>query len=233
MALYGSLKEMSVADLIQHNCQDRKTALLTVERNGKKAQIYFRDGSIVHAALGPVQGEDAVFQVLTWDEGKFVLEASTLAPVDTIHRSWSSILLEGAKRADEGLEESSPVGLGGRREKAVNDILIGFLTNTRVFKGAVLTDQAGAVRSACIENQNDQDMLGSLAAAALNFGTRSLKLTASGRFDNLLVQGENSTIVVTMVTNTTMLLAFADPKAGPTAMMDELKKVSESLAEFS
>ena len=233
MALYGSLKEMSVADLIQHNCQDRKTALLTVERNGKKAQIYFRDGAIVHAALGPVQGEEAVFQALNWDDGKFVLEAGTLAPVVTIQRSWSSILLEGAKRADEELEETSPVGLGGRRGKAVNDILITFLTNTRLFNGAVVTDHAGAVRAACIENQNDQDLLGSISAAVLNFGTRSLKLTSGGRFGYMVIQGENSTIVVNEINETALLLALSDAKAPLNALIEEVKKVSESLAEFS
>ncbi len=30
MAMQGSLKEMTVADIIQHTCQDRRVALLTV-----------------------------------------------------------------------------------------------------------------------------------------------------------------------------------------------------------
>jgi predicted regulator of Ras-like GTPase activity (Roadblock/LC7/MglB family) len=231
MALYGSLKEMSVADLIQHNCQDRKTALLTVERNGKKAQIYFRDGGIVHATLGPVQGEEAVFQTLSWDDGKFVLEAGTLAPILTIQRNWSSLLLEGAKRADEGQEDTNSFG-GGRRGKAINDVLISFLTTTKIFRGAVVTDSSGAIRAACLENTNDQDLLGSIAAATLNYGTRALKLTNNGKFLYTIIQGETGCVVLTMVSPNSMILAITSAKAGPTSMMEELNRVCESLTEF-
>lgn len=231
MALYGSLIEMSVADLIQHNCQDRKTALLTVDRNGKKGQVYFHDGGIVHAVLGPVQGEEAVFQLLTWDDGKFVLETGAFAPVQTIQRNWSSILLEGAKRVDEALEDTGPVGVG-RRGKAVNDILINFLTTTRVFRGAIVTDTSGAVRAACIENQGDEDVLGSIAAAMLNFGSRALKLTSNGKFMYSIIQGEVGSVVATMLNANLMILALSTAKAGPTTMMEELNRVCESLAEF-
>ena len=233
MALYGSLKEMSVADLIQHNCQDRKTAQLTVERNGKKAQIFFREGAIVHATLGPVQGEEAVYQALTWDDGKFVLETGTPSPAVTIQRSWSSILLEGAKRADEGQDETTPIGLGGRRARAVNDILITFLTNTKIFKGAVVTDLAGAVRAACIENQNDQEIFSSISAATLNFGTRTLKLTSYGKFGYMILVGEEGSILVMTVNATTLLLALSDVKAAPSVMLEELSKVCLSLADFA
>jgi predicted regulator of Ras-like GTPase activity (Roadblock/LC7/MglB family) len=232
MALYGSLKEMSVADLIQHNCQDRKTALLTVERNGKKAQLYFRDGAVVHATLGPVQGEEAVFQTLTWDDGKFVLEAGTLPPSVSIQRNWSSLLLEGAKRVDETLGDTGPLGGGGRRGKAINDVLISFLTTTKVFRGAIVTDTSGAIRAACIENPNDQDLLGSIAAAILNFGTRTLKLTNNGKFFYSIIQGETGTVVATMVNANSMILALSAAKAGPTTMMEELNRVCENLAEF-
>jgi predicted regulator of Ras-like GTPase activity (Roadblock/LC7/MglB family) len=231
MALYGSLKEMSVSDLIQHNCQDRKTALLTVERNGKKAQIFFRDGAIVHASLGPVQGEEAVFQTLLWDDGKFVLEAGTQAPVVTIQRNWSSLLLEGAKRADEGADDASSMG-GGRRGKAINDILISFLTTTKIFRGAVVTDSSGAIRAACLENPTDQDLLGSIAAAIINFGTRTLKLTNNGKFFYSIIQGDTGCVVLTMVSANSMILAISSAKAGPTAMMEELNRVCESLTEF-
>lgn len=50
MAMQGNLHVMTVADLIQHNCQDRKTARIVIEHNGDQGLLFFRDGAVVHAA---------------------------------------------------------------------------------------------------------------------------------------------------------------------------------------
>ncbi|MBN1666768.1 MAG: DUF4388 domain-containing protein [Anaerolineales bacterium] len=101
MAMQGNLKDMAVADLIQHNCQDRKIAKLVVCHHGEEAEIYFRDGNVYHASLGETQGEEAVYQILAWEEGTFSLETGGKSAQTSITRSWSGLLLDGARRLDE------------------------------------------------------------------------------------------------------------------------------------
>jgi len=67
--MQGSLKDMSIADLIQHNCQDNKTAQATIQHNGDQARLYFKDGAVVHAELGDLEGEEVVYELLNWTTG--------------------------------------------------------------------------------------------------------------------------------------------------------------------
>jgi predicted regulator of Ras-like GTPase activity (Roadblock/LC7/MglB family) len=101
MGLQGNLKEMSVADLIQHNCNDNKTARLDIHHAGQEASLFFAAGNVVHASLGKQEGEEVVYQILAWEEGDFSLTQGIQAPRQSIERSWSGLLMEGAKRLDE------------------------------------------------------------------------------------------------------------------------------------
>jgi predicted regulator of Ras-like GTPase activity (Roadblock/LC7/MglB family) len=101
MGMRGNLKDMAIADLIQHTCEDRKTAQLTIQHSGEKVVLYFKNGNVVHAVLGDQTGEAVVYQVLQWDEGSFDLEVGVKPPQTTISRNWSGLLLEGARRLDE------------------------------------------------------------------------------------------------------------------------------------
>ncbi|MEM7032238.1 MAG: DUF4388 domain-containing protein [Chloroflexota bacterium] len=101
MALKGNLSDMATADLIQHNCQDHKTARLVINYNGQEANLYFHEGAVQHATLGKRQGEEVVYELLSWQEGSFSLEMGQEPPAVTINRSWSGLLLTGAQRLDE------------------------------------------------------------------------------------------------------------------------------------
>jgi len=101
MGLKGNLRDMSVADLIQHQCADRKTAKVTIVNSSRTALIFFKGGEVVHAQLDKNEGEEVVFEILRWEEGTFAVEAAIDPPKVTIDRSWSGLLMEGAKRIDE------------------------------------------------------------------------------------------------------------------------------------
>ena len=92
---------MAVADLIQLNCLDQKTTRLKIEHDGQLAEIYFANGETIHAVLGDVKGEEVVYKILAWNDGTFSHENDEKSPTSSIQRSWSSLLLEGARRLDE------------------------------------------------------------------------------------------------------------------------------------
>ncbi len=108
MGMLGNLKDMAIADLIQHNCQDRKVAQLTIQHAGQRAVLYFNAGNVSHAVLDDQEeGEAVIYHILGWEDGTFNLEAGVTSPAVSITRSWTGLLLEGARRLDENkLEES-------------------------------------------------------------------------------------------------------------------------------
>lgn len=97
----GDLRDMGIADLIQHNCQDRKTAQVSIEHSGKQAVLFFQDGEVVHAGLGEKAGEEVIYEILKWEDGTFEMENNVAPPARTIQKIWSNLLLEGARRLDE------------------------------------------------------------------------------------------------------------------------------------
>lgn len=99
--MQGSLTEMSVADLIQHNCQNQKTALYRIRNDGQLACLYFSNGEIVHAELEDMEGEEVIYEVLKWEAGTFDLDAGVESSKTTIKRKWQALLLEGARLLDE------------------------------------------------------------------------------------------------------------------------------------
>lgn len=99
--MQGNIAEMAVADLIQHTCQDRKTARVTFSNGAHEAMLFFKDGEIIHASLGKTEGEEVVYLLLNWKEGTFTLENGKKAPKTTITRRWTGLLLLGAQRLDE------------------------------------------------------------------------------------------------------------------------------------
>lgn len=101
MSLQGNIHDMSVADLIQHNCVDRKKAKITINNFQGEALLYFNDGEVVHASLDDLEGEEVVYRILAWDEGSFTLVNGVESPKISINRSWSGLLMEGARRLDE------------------------------------------------------------------------------------------------------------------------------------
>lgn len=98
MPLQGNLQEMSLANLIQVNCQEMRSARLVLTRADQSGEIYFSDGQVAHATLGALRGEAAVYAFLQWDNGTFVLHLDQPTPEKTITATWGALLLEGMKR---------------------------------------------------------------------------------------------------------------------------------------
>lgn len=118
MALAGNLRDMALMDIIQITCQEQKQKLLTVQRGDQNAEVYFDAGEVVHASLGDLAGEEAIYRILAWDEGDFSLEEGIAPPTQTIEIPWSALLMEGLQWVDE----ANQVGLGDEIELLEDDM---------------------------------------------------------------------------------------------------------------
>jgi DNA-binding response OmpR family regulator/predicted regulator of Ras-like GTPase activity (Roadblock/LC7/MglB family) len=97
----GNLRTLSLPSIVQINCEERHKAHLQLKRRGQEGSIYFAEGDVVHAELGSRVGEEAVYELLNWEEGSFELEEGVPTPERTINVGWSGLLLEGMRRIDE------------------------------------------------------------------------------------------------------------------------------------
>lgn len=112
MAVKGNLRDISLTSLISINCNEMSQARLSITKQGKQAEVFFDAGNIVHAELDSLEGEEAMYELLHWEEGDFNLENGIQAPKQTVHTPWSSVLLHGMHRKDEevvGLDPETPL----------------------------------------------------------------------------------------------------------------------------
>jgi hypothetical protein len=101
MSLEGDLKEFSLIGVMQIICMEHRRAGLFVRRRGEEATILFDGGDIIQATLGNLQGEEAVFQLLTWTEGSFRTTDQITIVTRNVFKNWNHLLIEGMRRIDE------------------------------------------------------------------------------------------------------------------------------------
>src|SRR5208337_3774561 len=97
----GTLAQMSVIDLMQTMDLGRKTGRLMLSHEEQACHMQFHDGQLVHATLGHISGEAAVYGAVAWTEGAFVIDFEHEECPRTITRGTQSVLLEALRRLDE------------------------------------------------------------------------------------------------------------------------------------
>src|SRR5438132_413473 len=108
MALTGELSDLSLAELIEFFCNQRKTGRLKVVYTSGPGYFYLQAGSVVHARIGVLRGVEAVYYALTLPNASFTFSPAFEAPEHTINQPWTSVVLEGLRRMDEGIAPRTP-----------------------------------------------------------------------------------------------------------------------------
>jgi Domain of unknown function (DUF4388) len=112
MALIGELSDLSLGELIEFFCNQRKTGCLKVVYPVGPGLFYLKSGSVVHAQIGELRGIEAVYFALTQPNASFTFTASAEPPQQTINQPWTSVVLEGLRRMDQGVPAPNPFPSG-------------------------------------------------------------------------------------------------------------------------
>ena len=103
MALTGHLSDLSLSELIEFFCNQRKSGRLKVLYPQGAGYFYLQTGSVVDARIGVLHGIDAVFFALTLPNAQFEFSVDVEAKTRTINQPWTQVVLEGLRRLDENI----------------------------------------------------------------------------------------------------------------------------------
>jgi len=101
MAFQGSLKELPLPDIIQLVSVSGKTGKFTLTRDNDRGYIFLKNGQMVHATVGDLTGEEAIYSLAIWNQGDFQFNPGEEADRQTITKSNTNLLMEAARRLDE------------------------------------------------------------------------------------------------------------------------------------
>lgn len=216
MAMQGNLRDMSVADLIQINCQDKKTARARIQSGGKEARVFFQNGTVIHAESGELIGEEVIYAILKWDQGDFIIENDIVPPMITIKRSWSGLLLEGAKRLDESHADQAleifPAEAPSDKDALVKGLLSSYMEKFPAMDSIGISGIDGYIKYGVHRNLIDASITGAITAALYNQGKRSLGLMRMDTFQKNLLGGEKNAFLVCQINRYSLLYAvFSEP----------------------
>src|ERR1051325_5113619 len=101
MAFQGSLKELPLPDIIQLVSVSGKTGKFTLSREHERGFIYLKNGQMVHAFVGDLIAEEAIYALDIWNAGEFQFNPGEEPDRQTITKSNTNLLMEAARRLDE------------------------------------------------------------------------------------------------------------------------------------
>jgi hypothetical protein len=101
MAFQGSLKELPLPDIIQLVSVSGKTGKFTLSREHDRGFIFLKNGQMVHATVGDLVGEEAIYSLAIWNQGEFQFSPNEEPDRQTITKSNTNLLMEAARRLDE------------------------------------------------------------------------------------------------------------------------------------
>ena len=106
MEIEGNLEAMDLPTLIQFVGQDGNAAIVVLKSELCDGLICLDAGLLCHAEVSRgdksvVEGEDAVFELLTWKKGRFKLQKEVDLPRQTMQQPWDMLLMEGLRQLDE------------------------------------------------------------------------------------------------------------------------------------
>jgi hypothetical protein len=103
MALTGHLSDLSLSELIEFFCNQRKSGRLKVLYPQGAGFFYLQAGSVVDARIGVLHGIDAVYYALTLPNAEFEFSVDAQTDKRTINQPWTQVVLEGLRRLDENI----------------------------------------------------------------------------------------------------------------------------------
>ncbi|KQC14381.1 MAG: hypothetical protein APR63_05700 [Desulfuromonas sp. SDB] len=97
----GKIESFPVVDLLQFMEMGGKTGCIKLKSVLKTAVVYFDSGTIVHAESGRLKGSNAIYHIISWEEGLFTYAPNAQPEEVTIRETLSHLLLEGVRLMDE------------------------------------------------------------------------------------------------------------------------------------
>lgn len=97
----GSLTQLPLPDLMQILAMNKRTGRLTLSHGNARGEVFMNAGRAVNARFGEVEGEKALFRLLSFADGTFAFSPGPPSNRIRLERSMEDALLESARQADE------------------------------------------------------------------------------------------------------------------------------------
>lgn len=241
MPLTGSLNEIGIIDLIQFPHQGRKTGRLSVNNgNGLNANLFYKEGKLIHAVNGNATGIEAVVAIVDVEQGDFVFEGGIDSSESTIDMDLHHTILSALKVRDERKAEQERMRAEMERKKeenaakTANQELIEFLAQNVdrtpwINYLAILGEDAAVVAEASSARKKETGAnYEPLQAAIINF----LRAYPNGKIGKMVIDQGDGIIMTSIISHGHLLLMVCGPEAIMGAVVANMSKMTAILQKL-
>jgi uncharacterized protein DUF4388 len=122
----GDLLDLTLPSLLQALTREKSSAVLRLQRGtdegADQGSVYFREGALVHALYGDTVGDDAMYQLLGWSEGRFRLTRDADQQPRTVTAKLANFIDNADTKPSSG-GVMSPMDEVSNDEKLLHDLL--------------------------------------------------------------------------------------------------------------
>ncbi|MFY9399496.1 MAG: DUF4388 domain-containing protein [Desulfomonilia bacterium] len=94
----GGLENTRCPEIIKIISLGKRSGRLSFSSGSESGNIYFRDGEIIHAQCGPLQGVRAIYELAVWTSGEYRFSMDEMPDVITVDLPVDDILNEATNR---------------------------------------------------------------------------------------------------------------------------------------
>lgn len=142
----GMMRRVGLQEVLQMECLGAKSSVLEVFTGKARGRIYIRDGAILHAEQGNLQGEVALYSLLALRGGEFNLLVFQEPAQRTITGQWEFLLMEAARLSDEAGSAAEATPETRPPEPAPEPVLPPDASDTAYFAAKLAPENDAAVR---------------------------------------------------------------------------------------
>jgi hypothetical protein len=99
--LEGDLQNMQVPNLLQSIGMGKLTGRLEITSRTDTATLFFAEGIPLHGSLRGAEGDNAVIELISWEEGQFHFYPEPKTDKKTIHKRLEFLIMEGCTFQDQ------------------------------------------------------------------------------------------------------------------------------------
>lgn len=196
----GTIQNFNLLDIIQMGCLSGSSRTIKVSTSdGQEGIIVLKDGQVVHASYGNVEGEEAFYEIIKWKKGKVEVKEE-VPDVRTIDERWETLLLEGVRRLEESSTSAPPDDRAPRKTEGDHKL--------QTLQEKLASQLPGVVICAVISVEEGLILAGyptdttaptALLAEAYRSIVKAFELAEWGIPQEVLISGDRHTAVMAML----------------------------------
>jgi len=251
LAAPGSAQGLALSDFLQLIASDEKTCTLSVEFGGEKGALYFKEGELLDAETGQLQGKDAVYHMALWSHARIDIVPQCDRSEKKIRKTLTELLSEGLMRQDgqsvagpgaqtsppkavqtEKHEEPGPLSGAATKEKNMANTreILGELAKMQSIEAVCLVARDGFLLDSIARSGIDKEMIGAIASSGFGSSVSMGAQLDKGAMQISMIEFEKGPVLLAPIGDDAFLVIVADKEANLGMIRLKLKKHSHELA---